>query len=150
MIFSPISIFLLVFLIHLSFPTPNTPGPKTAQLCLALCDPMDWSPPVSSAHEILQARILEWVATLFSRRSSWPKDLTQVSTTAGGFFTVWATREAKRLMQETWVWSLGRKDSPGEGNGYSLQDSCLENPMNKGAWQVTVHEVTKSWIWLSD
>ena len=34
--------------------------------------------------------------------------------------------------------------SPGEGNGYSLQYSCLENPMDRGVWQVTVHEVAKS------
>ena len=41
-----------------------------AQLCLTLCDPMDWSSPGSSAHEILQARILEWVAIPFARGSS--------------------------------------------------------------------------------
>ena len=39
--------------------------------------------------------------------------------------------------------------SPGEGNGNPFQYSCLENPMNVGAWQATVHEVTKSWTWLS-
>jgi len=39
-----------------------------------------------------------------------------------------------RAMQETWVRSLGREDSPGEGNGNPLQYSCLENPMNGGAW----------------
>ena len=38
---------------------------------------------------------------------------------------------------------LGR--FPGEGNGCPLQYSCLENPMDKGAWRVTVHGVTKSW-----
>ena len=38
-----------------------------AQSCLTLCDPMDWSPPRSSVHGILQARILEWVAISFSR-----------------------------------------------------------------------------------
>ena len=38
-----------------------------AQLCLTLCDPMECSPPGSSTHGILQARILEWVATPFSR-----------------------------------------------------------------------------------
>ena len=38
------------------------------QLCLTLCDPMDYSPPGSSVHGILQARILEWVAIPFSRR----------------------------------------------------------------------------------
>ena len=36
---------------------------------------------------------------------------------------------------------LGR--SPGEGNGTQLQHSCLENPMDKGAWQATVHGVAK-------
>ena len=33
----------------------------------------------------------------------------------------------------------------GEGNGYPLQYSCLENLMDRGAWWATVHEVTKSW-----
>ena len=57
---------------------------KVAQLCLTLCDPM-WP------HGILQARILEWVAFPFSRRSSQPRDRTQVSRIAGEFFTSWAT-----------------------------------------------------------
>ena len=43
---------------------------------------------------------------------------------------------------------LGR--SPGEGNSNPLQYSCLENPMNRGAGQATVHGVTNSWIRLSD
>ena len=38
-----------------------------AQLCLTLCDPMDHSPPGSSVHGILQAKVLEWRAILFSR-----------------------------------------------------------------------------------
>ena len=42
----------------------------------------------------LQARILEWVAFPFSRGSSQPRDWTQVSHIAGGFFASWATREA--------------------------------------------------------
>ena len=58
-------------------------------------DPMDYSPPGSSVHGTLQARILEWVAIPFSRASSWPRDRTQVSCIAGRFFTVWATREAQ-------------------------------------------------------
>ena len=45
-----------------------------AQLCATLCNPMDCSLPSSSVHGILQARILEWVAILFSRGSSWPRD----------------------------------------------------------------------------
>ena len=55
---------------------------------------MDCSQQVSSDHEILQARILEWVAIHFSRGSSWPSDWTQVSWFAGRFFTLWATTEA--------------------------------------------------------
>ena len=39
----------------------------------------------------------------------------------------------------------GLGNSPGEGNGNPLQYSCLENPMDKGAWQVIVHEVAKGW-----
>ena len=46
--------------------------------------------------------------------------------------------------------TLGMERSPGEGNGCPLQYSCLENPMNKGAWQATVHEVTKSQTRLTD
>ena len=53
-----------------------------------------------TAHGILQARILEWVAFPFSRASSQPRDWTQVSYIVGGFFTSWATGEA----QEHWSW----------------------------------------------
>ena len=52
---------------------------KTLQSCLTLCDPMDYSLPVSSFHGILQTRIPEWVAISFSRGSSWPRDNTHVS-----------------------------------------------------------------------
>ena len=55
---------------------------------------MDYSLPGSSAMGILQARILEWVVFPSSRESSQPRDWIQVSHVAGGFFTVWATREA--------------------------------------------------------
>ena len=65
-----------------------------AQLCLTLRNPMDYSPPASSVHGILQARILEWVVIPFSRGPSQPQSRTQVSHIAGRFFIVWATREA--------------------------------------------------------
>ena len=63
---------------------------KVSQLCLTLCDPMDYK-----VCGILQARIPEWVAFPFSRGSSQPRDQTRVSCIAGGFFTSWATREAQ-------------------------------------------------------
>ena len=44
----------------------------------------------------------------------------------------------------------GSGRSPGEGNGSPLQYSCLENPMDGGAWWATVHGVAKSWTLLSD
>ena len=43
----------------------------------------------------------------------------------------------------------GSGRSPGEGNGNRLQHSCLENSMDRGAWQATVHGVAKSQTWLS-
>ena len=64
------------------------------QSCPILWDPMDCSPPGSSVHGILQARILESVAISFSRGSSRPRDWTWVSCIAGRFFTIWASREA--------------------------------------------------------
>ena len=74
-----------------------------------------YSLPDSSVHRILQARILEWFAMLASRGSSWPRNWTHVSCV-----------------------------SPGEGNGNPLQYSCLENPMDGGAWWAAVHGVAKS------
>ena len=64
--------------------------------CVQLCKPMDCSPPGSSVHEILQAKILEWVAISSSRGSSYPRNRTWVSCvscTEGGFVTCWAIRE---------------------------------------------------------
>ena len=61
---------------------------------------MDYSLPGSSIHGILQARIWEWVAILFSKESSQPKNWTQISSIsciAGRFFTHWVTREVKSI-----------------------------------------------------
>ena len=66
---------------------------EVTQSCPTLCDPMDCSLPGSSVHGIFQARILEWVAISFSRRTSQPRDLTQVSRIVGKRFTVWGTGE---------------------------------------------------------
>ena len=74
-----------------------------AQSCPTLCSPMDYSSPGSSVHGVLQARILEWVAIPFSRRSSQLRDRTRVSLTACRFFTIWATREACKIQAEDWL-----------------------------------------------
>ena len=79
-------------------------------------DPMDYSLPVSSVHGILQARILESLAILFARGSSQPRDWTQVSCIAGGFFTNWATRKVVAAYNNTGLLSDnsgGQKSSLG-------------------------------------
>ena len=93
------------------------------QSYLTLCDPTDCSPPGSSVHGILQTIILEWIAIPFFKGSSWPRD--------------W-TRGSKESACNAWDLSLnpGLGRSPGEGNHYSLQYSCLENSMDRGAWRI--------------
>ena len=61
---------------------------EVAQSCPTLCDPVDYSPPGSFLHEILQARILEWVAISFCSGASQPRDRTRVSHIAGRFVTI--------------------------------------------------------------
>ena len=87
---------------------------------------MDSSLRGSAVHGIFQAGILEWAAISFSRGSSQPRDRTRVSCIADRLFTVWATREAQN------------------SNGTPLQYSCLENPIDGGAWWAAVHGVAKS------
>ena len=73
----------------------------------------------------------------------------------GASASVWASLAAQTVKKSVCnagdsgsVPGLGR--SPGEGNGYPLQYSCLENSMDRGAWQATVHRVAKSQKRLSD
>ena len=63
--------------------------------------------------------------------------------TSGEWRSVWGQKR-----EEAQVWSLGRRFL-GEGNGNPLQYSCLENPMERGAWQTTVHGLAKSQTRLS-
>ena len=65
-----------------------------------LCDSMDCSLPGSSIHRILQARMLEWLAILFFKGFSWPRDQTLVSCLAGRSCTIWAGREALECLNE--------------------------------------------------
>ena len=87
---------------------------------------MDCSLPGSFVHGISQARILEWVAIPFSRRSSWSRDWTQVSRIAGRFSTTWVTREVARQ----WYYSIPKSwGRAGEGErgylmSFTIQQRC--------------------------
>ena len=54
----------------------------------------------------------------------------------------WLSGKESTCQCQCWIPGLGR--SPGEKNGYPLQYSCLGNPMDRGAWQATVHWVAKN------
>ena len=64
---------------------------EVAQSCPTLCGPMDCSPPGSSIHGFLQARVLEWIVIPIFRGSSQPRDQTWVPCITGRFFTISAT-----------------------------------------------------------
>ena len=74
----------------------------------------------------------------------------QIVVSLGQSWTFLVSQMVKNLpaMLETWVPGLGR--SPGEGNGYPLQHSGLENSMDRGAWWAVVHGVAKSRTRLRD
>ena len=160
----------------------------SAQLCGSLHNPMDFSPPGSYVHRILQARILGWVSVPHSRT----EPTSPVSPAlAGGFFTpeppgkptfsfikcYYALYSVLRFFsfnitmlkfihvahhfrasqvasgKEPACQCQIHRDagsipgwgrSPGEGHGNPLQFSCLENPIDRGAWWATVERVTKS------
>ena len=88
---------------------------------------MDCSPPGSSVHGILQARILEWIAIPFSRRTSQPRDWTWVSHIAGRFFTVWTTRDIC-LYRKAFLHWLKNSQSQLRTDSYSYPDVCLYLP----------------------
>ena len=98
---------------------------EVAQSCPTLSNPMGCSLPGSSIHGIFQARVLEWGAIAFSE------------------FLLHCNVRDPGLIP-------GSERSPGEGNGTLLQYSCLENPMDGGAWWAAVHGVAKSQARLSD
>ena len=146
---------------------------KLVQLCLTLCNHMDCSLPGSSVHGILRTRILEWVVMSSSRVSSLPRDRTcifyaylhwQVDSLPPvpprKSLDILVLR-CKYVLLRSFCGSSDGKESacnaadsgsipgpgrsPEEGNSFPLQYSCLENPMDRGAWWAAVHEVTKSW-----
>ena len=140
------------------------------------CKPTDYSQPGSSVHGLFQARILKWVAISYSRGSSQTRDRS-TSLVSNSYQNtrrlsldidkinlkiIWKGKISRIAKQ---FWRRGKKQSTknfktyytametkGEGNGTPLQHSCLENPMDRGAWWATVHGVAKSQTqlkWLS-
>ena len=103
---------------------------------MSLCDPMDYT-----VHGILQARILEWVAFPFSRRSSQTRDWTQVSRITSGLFTSWATREAKTV-QETWAYFCPWTLCP-SWQGSGLKPSWLSEDPNESLWPTSYSSLGK-------
>ena len=150
---------------------------KSLQLCLTLHDAMDCCPSGSSVHGILRTRTREWVAIPSSRGCSPPRDQTYVSCSScfacRKILYHWAIREAQVGMYSCpngynpWLhlfldvpvsllscealenWKLITL-STGEGNGTPLQYSCLENPMDRGAWWAAIHGIAKSRARLSN
>ena len=103
---------------------------------------MDCSLPGSSIHGIFQARVLEWGAIAFSIH--WDPSKHKKKFAGGSEVKVSAYKVGDLGL------TPGSGRSPGEGNGNPLQYSCLENPMNGGAWWATVNGVAKRWTRLSD
>ena len=102
---------------------------EVAQLCQTLRDPMDCSLPGSSVHGIFQARVLEWGAIAFFHELMTSSIIT----------VCWHLK----LCFCPWCLIPGWGRSPGEGNGYLLQYSFLENVMDRGVWWSTVHGVNR-------
>ena len=119
-----------------------------ARLCMTHCNPMDGIPPTFLSMGILQAKVL---VTPFSRGSFQPRDQTQVSPIAGGFFTIWANREA----QEYWSgWPVPSSvNLPGSGikpwspalQADSLAAELPGQPKNTGVVGLSLLQ----WIFLS-
>ena len=124
---------------------------------------MDCTLPGPSVHGILQASILEWIAIPFSRRSSSPRDGTQVCCIAGRFFTV-NNLQWKKNLEKVYMYS-DFPDGSVVTNPLASEERCrqcgfnpwvrissvriLENSMDRGACQATAHGVRKSWTQLT-
>ena len=108
---------------------------------------MDCSPPGSSVHGISQARILEWVAISSSRGSSATQGSNLCLLYCRQSLYQWVTWEAHLVCLCLNINTP--KHCSWEGNGNPLQYSCLESPVDRGAWWAAVHGVAQSQTWLS-
>ena len=138
---------------------------KLDQSCPTLCDPIDSSPPGSSVHGILQARTLEWVAISFfndqprqhiqKQRNYFSNKCpsSQICGFSSSDVWMWELDHKESWAQKNWCfWTLLLEKTLESPLDYKvekamappLQYSCLENPMDRGAWWAAVHGVTKS------
>ena len=136
---------------------------ESGQSCVTLCDPKGHRLPGSSVHGILQARILQWVAISSSGVSFWPSyqnHVPYVSCIAGRFFTTADTWKPtifiymiKLMLQTTKscnardlgsIPGLGRP--LGEGNGYLLQYSSLNNSVDCNVKSLGSQRVGHNWM----
>ena len=117
------------------------------KLCLTHCHPTDCSPPGSSVHVIFPARILEWGAISFSRRSTWPKDRTYDFCTAGRFLYHWAswkatveyysaTKNEKLSFATTWMELEG------------IMEKTVESPLDCKEIHPVHPEGAQSWVFI--
>ena len=98
--------------------------------CPTLCDPMDYSPPGSSVHGILQVRVLGWSAMPSSRGSAWPRDPAQspvFPTLIGMFLTHWATWEVHFPLWLLSKWNMRQLDSRADVFYLTLKGYFLKN-----------------------
>ena len=112
---------------------------------------MDCSLPGSSLHEILQARVLEWVAISFSRGSSQPRDRTWVPHIPGRCFNIWATREALFLL-ERFINSSSQKTKWKGRNKWDMNLFFQFLPIKELIWTLTnsglAFRITEFSYWL--
>ena len=138
-----------------------------AQSCPTLCDPMDCSLPGSSVHGIFQARVLEWIAISFSiifhfhaweawwaavygvaQSRTWLKWLSLAAMVLSSFPGGLASKKSTCNVGDLdLIPGLGRCPG-GRHSNYNILDWRI--PMDRGAWQATVHGIAKSHTWLSD
>ena len=132
--------------------------------CPTLCDPMNCNLPGSCVHGIFQARRLEWVVISFSKGSSHPEDWTHIGCIDRCCFVfvfVFLPLSHQGTHLSCLLIEIFNHNSPEYPKfktiqvhditqSTSYQYSCLENPMDGGAWWAAVHGVAKSRIRLSD
>ena len=128
------------------------------QKCLCLVQADFQAPQLQYLHDLYH-----WASVIFYILWLWPgpsprqiEMLLLVQPHSVLFIIPWNTSLVAQMvkslpaMQETLLQSLGREDSLEKGNGNLFQDSCLGNPMDRGAWWSTVHGVAKNRTWLND